>query len=144
MVPVLLHSVYANDPALQRLPVIFTIHNLGYQGLFPRSALERVGLPATLFRVEALEYYGKVNYLKGGLIFSDALTTVSRKYAREIQTARYGSGLEGVIRGRADHLTGILNGVDYSEWSPEADKLIVTNYSAHNLDGKKLCKKDLL
>ena len=132
------------DPALKDLPVVFTIHNLGYQGLFPHSTLQRIGLPETLFHVDALEFFGKVNFLKGGLIYSDQLTTVSRKYAAEIQTKEYGYGLEGVIRMRADRLTGILNGVDYSAWSPEADKLIAANYSAHNLDGKHICKKDLL
>jgi len=144
LVPVLLRTVYAEDPALRSLPVVFTIHNLGYLGLFARSALERSGLPANLFQMESLEFYGKVSYLKGGLLFSDALTTVSRKYAQEIQTAEYGHGLEGVIRKRADRLTGILNGVDYAAWSPEADKLIAANYSAHNMDGKRACKKDLL
>ncbi len=144
LVPVLLRTQYARDPALKQMGVVFTIHNLGYQGLFPHSALARLGLPETLFHVDALEFFGKVNFLKGGLIYSDRLTTVSKKYAAEIQTKEYGYGLEGVIRMRADRLTGILNGVDYSEWSPEADKLIVANYSAHNLDGKRACKKDLL
>ncbi len=144
LVPVFLRSVYAQDPALRKLAVVLTIHNLGYPGVFPRSVLERTGLPANLFNLEALEYYGKVNFLKGGIIFSDAITTVSRKYAKEIQTPEYGFGLEGVIRQRADRLTGIVNGVDYAVWSPEADKLIAQNYSAQNLDGKRACKKDLL
>jgi starch synthase len=144
LVPVLLRTQYARDPALRQMGVVFTIHNLGYQGLFPHSTLARIGLPETLFHVDALEFFGKVNFLKGGLIYSDRLTTVSKKYAAEIQTKEYGYGLEGVIRMRAGQLTGILNGVDYSEWSPEADKLIVANYSAHNLDGKRACKKDLL
>jgi starch synthase len=144
LVPVMLRALYARDPALKQMAVVFTIHNLGYQGLFPHSTLARIGLPETLFQVDALEFFGKVNFLKGGLIYSDRLTTVSKKYAAEIQTKEYGYGLEGVIRMRADRLTGILNGVDYSEWSPEADKLIVANYSAHNLDGKRACKKDLL
>jgi starch synthase len=91
-----------------------------------------------------LEFYGKVNYLKGGLIFADYLTTVSRRYAKEIQTPEFGWGLEGVIRNRADRLVGILNGVDYGAWSPESDALIAQNYSVHNLEGKKACKKDLL
>ena len=82
--------------------------------------------------------------MKGGLIYADYLTTVSRRYAKEIQTPEYGWGLEGVIQSRADRLVGILNGVDYSQWSPEADTLIAQNYSAHNLEGKKACKKDLL
>jgi len=85
-----------------------------------------------------------VNFLKGGLISADYLTTVSRKYAKEIQTPEYGWGLDGVIQGRADRLVGIVNGVDYSQWSPEADTFIAQNYSVHNLEGKKACKKDLL
>jgi starch synthase len=144
LVPVFLRTVYAQDPALRKLAAVLTIHNIGYPGVFPRSALERTGLPASLFSMEALEYYGKVNFLKGGIIFSDAITTVSRRYAQEIQTPEYGFGLEGVVRQRADRLTGILNGVDYSVWSPENDKFIAQEFSAQNLDGKRACKKDLL
>ena len=144
LVPVFLHSVYSQDPALRRLPVVLTIHNIGYPGIFSRSVLERTGLPANLFSQEALEYYGKVNFLKGGIIFSDAITTVSPKYAQEIQTPEYGFGLDGVIRQRGDRLTGILNGADYKVWSPETDKLIVQNYAVHNLELKRVCKKDLL
>ncbi|MGB6977755.1 MAG: glycogen synthase GlgA [Candidatus Acidiferrales bacterium] len=144
LVPVLLRTQHAGDPAVRNLPVVFTIHNLGYQGLFPQTAVREAGLPQTLFTMDTLEFYGKLNFLKGGLIFSDYLSTVSRRYAKEIQTPEYGAGLEGVIRNRSDRLVGILNGVDYSVWSPEADKLIAQNYSAHNLDGKKVCKKNLL
>jgi starch synthase len=144
LVPVLLRTQHADDPAVRSLPVVLTIHNLGYQGLFPYADLRRIGLPDNLFTMDMLEFYGKVNFLKGGLIFADYLTTVSRKYAQEIQTPEYGCGLEGVIRGRAERLVGILNGVDYSIWSPEADTFIARNYSAHNLEGKKACKKNLL
>jgi len=144
LVPVLLRTQHTDDPAVRSLPAVFTIHNLGYQGLFPYADLRAVGLPDTLFTMDRLEYYGKVNFLKGGLVFADYLTTVSRRYAKEIQTPEYGAGLEGVIRDRADRLVGILNGVDYSIWSPEADTFIAQNYSAHNLDGKKVCKKSLL
>ncbi len=144
LVPVLLRTQHARDPATRSLPVVFTIHNLGYQGLFPRATLRKIGLPESLFAVEGIEFYGKLNFLKGGLIFADYLTTVSRRYAREILTSEYGAGLEGVIRGRADRLVGILNGVDYATWSPEADGLIAQNYSVHNLAGKRVCKKDLL
>ncbi|HYL68949.1 MAG TPA: glycogen synthase GlgA [Candidatus Limnocylindria bacterium] len=144
LVSVLLRSQHATDPVVRSLPVVFTIHNLGYQGLFPQAAMRKIGLPDNLFTMDALEYYGKVNYLKGGLLFADYLTTVSRRYAKEIQTPEFGLGLEGVIRHRADRLVGILNGVDYSVWSPEADTFIAQNYSAHNLDGKKACKKNLL
>jgi starch synthase len=144
LVPLLLRTQHADDPAVRSLPSVLTIHNLGYQGLFPPAAMRKIGLPDTLFTMDALEFYGKVNFLKGGLIFADYLTTVSRRYAKEIQTPEYGWGLEGVIRNRGERLVGILNGGDYGVWSPEADKLIAQNYSAHNLDGKKACKKDLL
>jgi starch synthase len=144
LVPLLLRTQHANDPVVRSLPVVLTVHNLGYQGLFPQTAMRSIGLPDNLFTMDALEFYGKVNFLKGGLIFADFLTTVSRRYAKEIQTSEYGWGLEGVIRNRADRLVGILNGVDYGVWSPEADTLIAQNYSVHNFDGKKACKKDLL
>ncbi|HXQ25387.1 MAG TPA: glycogen synthase GlgA [Candidatus Acidoferrales bacterium] len=144
LVPVLLRTQHGTDPVVRSLPVVFTIHNLGYQGVFPQEAMRKIGLPDNLFTMDALEFYGKVNFLKGGLIYADYLTTVSRRYAKEIQTPEFGSGLEGVIRNRAERLVGILNGVDYGVWSPEADTLIAQNYSAHNLGGKKACKKDLL
>ena len=144
LVPVLLRTAYTPDPQLSGIPVIFTIHNMGYHGLFARDALARIGLPDSLFRIDALEFFGHLNYLKGGLLFSDYLTTVSRKYAEEIQTTEYGQGLDGVVRTRADHLVGILNGVDYSVWNPEVDSLIATRYSASDLSGKQACKRDLL
>ena len=144
LVPLFLRTLYAGDPLLRNVPVVFTVHNLGYQGLFPRSVLGRVGIPESLFTMDVLEYYGKANFLKGGLVYADYLTTVSRKYAQEIQTAEYGCGLEGVIRKRADRLVGILNGVDYAAWSPEVDTFLAANYSAHSLAGKRICKKDLL
>ncbi|HKV05847.1 MAG TPA: glycogen synthase GlgA [Candidatus Acidoferrales bacterium] len=144
LVPVLLRTQHADDPAVRSLPVVFTIHNLGYQGLFPQTTVRKIGLPDKLFTMDTMEFYGKLNFLKGGLIFADYLTTVSRRYAKEIQTPEYGCGLEGVIRSRGERLVGILNGVDYGVWSPEADTLIAQNYSVHNLEGKKACKKDLL
>lgn len=144
LVPVLLRTQYAKDPVTRSLPVVLTVHNLGYQGIFPAAALRASGLPDSLFTMDALEFFGKVNFLKGGLIYADYLTTVSRRYAKEIQTAEYGFGLEGILTSRAERLVGILNGVDYAIWSPEVDTFIAQNYSVHNLDGKKLCKKDLL
>jgi starch synthase len=144
LVPVLLRTAYAADPQLSAIPVVFTIHNMGYHGLFPRDVLARIGLPDSLFRMDSLEFFGHVNYLKGGLVFSDYLTTVSRKYAQEIQTTEYGHGLDGVVRTRADRLVGILNGVDYSVWNPEVDNLIAARYSAKDLSGKQVCKRDLL
>jgi starch synthase len=144
LVPVLLRTQHAKDRVTRGLPVVLTIHNLGYQGIFPRSALIEAGLPESLFTMDALEFFGKVNFLKGGLIFADYLTAVSRRYAEEIQTPEFGFGLEGLLRNRADRLVGILNGVDYAVWSPELDTFIAQNYSVHNLDAKKVCKKDLL
>ena len=136
LVPVLLRTSYQADPQLSGVPVIFTIHNMGYHGLFPRDVLARLGLPDTLFHIDGLEFFGHVNFLKGGLVFADYLTTVSRKYAEEIQTTEYGHGLDGVVRTRADRLVGILNGVDYSVWNPEVDSLIAARYSAKDLSGK--------
>jgi len=144
LVPVLLRTQHAKDPVVRSLPTVLTIHNLAYQGLFPADTLEEIGLSKELFTMNGLEFFGKLNLLKGGIEFTDYITTVSRRYAREIQTSEYGAGLEGVIRNRADRLVGILNGVDYTIWSPEADRFIAQNYSVHNLEGKRVCKKNLL
>ncbi len=144
LVPVLLRTQYAEDPVVGNLPVVLTIHNMGYHGLFASEVLARAGIPAEIFHPAGIEFFGKVNFLKGGLVYSDYLTTVSRKYAQEIQTAEYGHGLDGLVRSRADRLVGILNGVDYSAWSPENDTFIAAKYSAENLAGKEVCKLDLL
>ena len=144
LVPVFLKTRYANDPALLGVPVVFTIHNMGYHGAFPREVMKKIGLPETLFRIDAMEFYSRVNFLKGALTFSDYLTTVSPKYAEEIKTPEYGHGLDGVIRNRADRLVGILNGVDYSVWSPERDKIIAVRYSPKDMAGKLACKKSLI
>jgi starch synthase len=144
MVPLLLRTSYGDDPVLFDLPVIFTIHNMGYHGIFAREALTRAGIPPEVFHPGGVEFFGNVNFLKGGLVYSDYLTTVSRKYAQEIQTPEFGFGLEGVVRMRADRLTGILNGVDYTEWSPDRDTLIPVKYSAAHLAGKHASKAALL
>jgi len=137
-------TLYAADPLLAPIPTVLTIHNLGYQGLFERGVLARVGLPESLFAIEGMEFYGRVNFLKGAILASDWITTVSRRYAEEIQTEEYGCGLEGVIRKRSDRLVGILNGVDYSAWNPETDPFILARYSASDLSGKQVCKHNLL
>jgi starch synthase len=144
LVPVTLRSIYSADPLLRGIPTVFTIHNMGYHGNFPRELLSRIGLPDHLFHMNALEFYGRLNLLKGGILYSEYLTTVSPTYAREIMTPEYGHGLDGVVRSRSDRLVGILNGVDYAAWSPETDKLIAANYSAKDLSGKTRCKKELL
>jgi starch synthase len=144
LVPVYLRSLYAEDPFYQKTSVLFTIHNIGYQGLFPPEIMSRTSINKNLFRIEGLEYYGKVNLLKGGIVFSDYVSTVSQKYAQEIQTDEFGHGLEGVLRSKADRLVGILNGVDYEDWNPATDKLIAANYNPENMRGKDICKKLLL
>jgi len=144
LLPVLLRTLYGEDPLLSRVPCVFTIHNMGYQGLFPPDTLPLLQLPWDLFTISKLEFFGKVNLLKGALVYADHITTVSRRYAQEIQTAEYGFGLDGVLRARAATVTGILNGVDYNEWSPENDRYIVQRYSASDLGGKAICKRDLL
>ena len=144
LVPVMLRTLYGRSPAVGRTPVLFTIHNLGFQGLFRREVLAQIGLPASLFTIDGLEFYGKVNLLKGGLVFSDAINTVSRGYAREIQTEEYGFGLDGLLRRRSLVLSGVLNGVDYGVWNPATDPHIKARYSAEDLKGKRECKRDLL
>src|SRR6201987_1149245 len=144
LIPVLLRTVYADDPAFKEAGTVFTIHNMGYQGLFPPDTLPLLMLSWDLFTMSKMEFFGQVNFLKGALIYADYVTTVSRKYSQEIQTAEYGFGLEGVLRDRAATVTGILNGVDYDEWSPQTDKFIAAKYSPQDLSGKQKCKKDLL
>jgi starch synthase len=144
LVPIYLRNLYQDDGYFGGTSVMFTLHNLGYQGLFPPHLLPQISLHAGLFTVDALEYYGMVNLLKGGIIFSDFITTVSRKYAEEIQTPEFGYGLEGVLRSRAERLQGIVNGVDYEEWDPATDKLLAANYTPADLHGKEACKKALL
>ena len=144
LVPVLLRTSYGDDPVAKDIPVVFTIHNMGYHGQFGRDVLDRAGIPAGLFHPGGLEFFGNVNFLKGGLIYSDYLTTVSRRYAQEIQTPEFGYGLDGVIRSRSDRLVGILNGVDYAIWNPSIDKLIAMKYSPEDLSGKQVCKQALL
>jgi starch synthase len=144
LIPILLRTSYLSDPVFRNAATVFTIHNMGYQGIFPPDTLPLLMLPWDLFAIDKMEFWGKINFLKGALVFSDGITTVSRKYSQEIQTEEYGFGLDGVLRARSASVTGILNGVDYNEWSPETDKLIVRQYSPQDLDGKQECKRDLL
>jgi len=144
LVPAYLRTTYATDPTFMGCKTAFTIHNLAFQGLFPPLAMAEAAIDPRLFAVDGLEFWGKVSYLKAGLALSDALTTVSPTYAREIQTAEFGAGLDGLLRGRANVLSGILNGVDYNDWSPEVDRHIPARYSAQDLSGKSACKRALI
>lgn len=144
LLPVYLKTTFANDPTFEGIGTLFTIHNLGYQGLAPAGALPAIGLDAGYFTPGRLEFFGSVSLIKGGLNFADALTTVSERYAQEIQTPEFGFGLDGVLRARSGVLHGILNGADYTEWNPETDRYIAANYSTADIRGKRACKADLL
>jgi starch synthase len=144
LVPAYLHTTFAGDPTFMGAKTLFTIHNVGYQGLFAPRALGDVALDPSVYRPEGMEFFSKVSYIKGGIAFADALSTVSPGYAREIQTPEYGFGLDGALRARSDVLSGILNGADYGEWNPQTDPLISAHYSAEDLCGKRTCKENLL
>lgn len=120
-----------------------TIHNLAYQGIFPSSAFDLTGLPPEYFQPEGVEYFGGINCLKAGLVYSDALTTVSPRYAREITTEAFGCNLDGILRRRQSMLTGILNGVDYDEWTTEENSSLRHSFSVADLDGKRATKREL-
>jgi starch synthase len=122
---------------------MLTIHNIGYQGLFPKEEFPKLGLDWSIFNMEGLEFYGKINILKGGVVFSDLITTVSETYSKEIQTKEFGFGLEGILNKRGDSVFGILNGLDYSIWNPQTDRFIVKNYSPENLEDKYQNKREL-
>ncbi|MFA4903706.1 MAG: glycogen/starch synthase [Desulfobaccales bacterium] len=144
LVPVYLRTIYNDRPSLQRLPVVYTVHNVGYQGLFSSYDLPLTGLGWELLSPKALEFYGKINFMKGGVVFADLITTVSAKYREEILTPEYGFGLEGLFQERAQELYGVLEGVDYVRWNPEKDEFLAAHYDRNNLAGKKICKKALL
>jgi starch synthase len=141
-------AVYLNTVARDRLDAqgvcsVLTLHNAGYQGLFPKEQFENTGLPSSLFTPAGLEYYGGLNLLKGGIVFADYVTTVSPTYAQEILTPEFGFGLEGVLHNRADQLFGILNGIDIDRWNPETDPYLPANYSVADRSGKQVCKQAL-
>ena len=144
LLPVLLKDTFKYHPAYLGIKTVLTIHNLGYQGLCPRSALADLGLPDRLFRPDLLEFQGSVNILKGGLIFSDIVSTVSPRYAQEIQTAPFGFGLDALLRSRGDALVGILNGADYDSWDPATDRQIPENFDRLHLEGKLASKRALM
>ena len=139
LVPLLLHLRAGADAP----PTVFTIHNMAFQGQYPTEQWDRlgVGLPAELW--PRVEYYGQASFLKAGLEFADQITTVSPRYAEEIQTPEFGFGLEGLIQHRKNRLTGILNGIDVSIWSPERSPWIPAPYSPNSLEGKARCKAAL-
>jgi len=143
LLPVYLRTLYRDHPLLGSLASVFTIHNLAYQGVFWHYDMPITGLGWDLFTPAGIEFYGKLNFMKGGLIFSDLLTTVSRTYAREICTPAFGSGLEGVLEGRSQDLHGVVNGIDYEVWNPQKDPAIAHPYSADDPEPKAVCRETL-
>ena len=143
LIPVYLKKLYCHDGFYKDMRTVLTIHNIGYQGLFPKEEFQELGLGWELFNIEGLEFYDKINLLKGGMVFSDIINTVSQTYSKEIQTKEFGFGLEGVLNKRSSSVFGILNGIDYSIWNPETDKYIAKNFSKKDLGGKAKDREDL-
>ncbi|MCI0547417.1 MAG: glycogen synthase GlgA [Candidatus Rokubacteria bacterium] len=139
LVPVYLRTLYHDHPALGDVRTLFTIHNLAYQGAFWHYDMPMTGLGWDLFTPAGLEFYGKINFLKGGLVFSDILTTVSRTYAHETRTAEFGNGLEGVLEERSQDLHGVVNGIDHDTWNPATDPALPKPYSIGEPGGKAVC-----
>jgi starch synthase len=144
LLPVYLRTLYEFDPVLRNRGTVLTIHNAGYQGTYPPQTVERLLFPWEIFTMDRVEQYDRFNFLKGGIVYSDMLTTVSPRYAQEIQTPEFGEGLDGTLRQRASDLVGILNGIDYGQWNPATDGKIAAHYTPENLAGKAQCRKDLL
>jgi len=132
------------DPAMAGLGTVFTIHNLAYQGVFGAESFGLTGLSWDHFTMKELEFWGQLNFLKGGLVFADVVNTVSEKYAKEILTAQYGAGLEGVLAERSAGIEGVLNGVDVDDWNPETDRRISARFTADKPGGKDICREALL
>jgi len=143
LVVVYLKTLYQNDARWASCRALFTIHNMGYQGIFPATEFVRTGLPWSEYTPDRLEFFGQINLLKGGIVYADLLNTVSPTYAREIQTPQFGYGLEGVLQTRKERLFGIINGIDYEHWSPATDPYLPSPYTVRDLAGKKRCKTAL-
>jgi starch synthase len=144
LIPVILSMSSPSVPSLTKVPVVFTIHNLAYQGVFEAEWLPRLGLGGSLMRMDGLEYWGRISFLKAGIVFSHMVTTVSPRYAEEIQTAQFGFGFDGILRERAGKLVGIVNGIDYDQWNPAIDPHLPEPFDADHLEGKVASKRRVL
>ena len=140
LAPVYLRSWFRDDPWYARIPAVMSVHNGGYQGHFGPEVMPELGLGWEYYTVDRLEWYGKVNLLKGGLMFTDMATTVSPSHSRELRTAAGGFGLQEVYEWMGERFTGVLNGIDQDAWDPRHDRFIVARYSADDLEGKRACK----
>jgi starch synthase len=144
LIPTLLKALPTRYASLQRAGLVFTIHNIAYQGLFPRDTVPALGLPWSVFRMDAAEFFDQFSLLKAGIVFSDMVTTVSPTYAEETLRPEFGYGMEGVLSARLDRYVGILNGIDTTVWDPRSDPYLPAHYGADDLTGKALCKRALL
>lgn len=144
LVPLLLRDAERRHGLTLAMKTVFTIHNIAYQGVFPARVFSRTNLPDELNNIDGLEYYNQINLLKGGILFADRVTTVSPRYAQEIQTPEFGCGLDGVVQTRADDIVGLLNGIDTAVWNPGVDELLPARYTAGNLAGKAVNRAHLL
>ncbi len=146
LVPAMINMNYRNNPALAEAGTLFTIHNLAHQGLYPQTALNFAGIDQkNFYPASPFEYWGKVNFMKAAIELADKVNTVSYTYSQEIQTSHeFGMGLEGVLRNRSEDVSGIVNGIDNSEWNPESDPFTPAHFSARDLSGKAKCKANLL
>lgn len=143
LIPLYLKTIYNND-FFNKTRTVLTIHNIGYQGIFDASRFSLTGLGWEWFNLEGIEFYGRINLLKAGLISSDIITTVSKQYAREILTPDYGHGLDGVLRKRMGDLKGVINGIDIEEWNPSTDRFIPGRFNHDDLSGKGICRSELV
>ncbi len=144
LIPAYLRTIYTDDPFYRRTSSLFTIHNLGYQGIFPPWVFSLSGVPESEFHWQRMEFYGNVSFLKSGIVYADAVSTVSGTYAREITTEPLGFGLQGVLNQRRNVLNGIPNGIDMEDWDPSTDMVLPARYNAHDLQGKATCREVLL
>ncbi len=144
LLPLLLRQAERRYGVTLAFKTIFTIHNIAFQGIFPSSVFARTNLPDEFNSIDGLEYYAQINLLKSGLLFADRVTTVSPRYAEEIQTPEFGCGLDGVAQTRAEDIVGLLNGVDTAVWNPATDPHLPARYSAGNMAGKQICRTELL
>jgi starch synthase len=144
LIPAYLKSIYQNHPLFSHTAVVFTIHNIAYQGTFKKEKFWLTGLPTEMYNPEGIEFWERINFMKAGIVYANVINTVSKKYSEEIQTPEYGYGLEGILRKRREDLYGILNGVDYQDWDPSHDSHLIARYDGKDRSKKKECKKDLL
>jgi starch synthase len=144
LLPVMLRHAEQRHGVTLAMKTVFTIHNIAFQGVFPMRSFSRTNLPDELMSIDGVEYYGQMSFMKAGILFADRVTTVSPRYAQEIQTPQFGCGLDGVVATRAEDIAGLTNGIDTAVWNPTIDEHLPERYSAADLSGKGVCRAELL